>query len=72
MTVSGKGRDRREVQRVRKLIEICSSEEWGTRGGHRKLQGAREMRGSQDPTGMTLARIPNKGGGDITYRKHLQ
>jgi hypothetical protein len=42
-------------------MEVCSSGVWGTEGSHKKVPDAREARGSQDPTGMTLAEIPNKG-----------
>ena len=31
------------------------------RDRHLKLSNIRETRGSQDPTGMTIAEIPNKG-----------
>jgi hypothetical protein len=31
---------------------------WGT---HQKVPEAKKARGFQDPTGMTLAEIPNKG-----------
>ena len=33
-------------------------------GSHQKVPDARKARGSQDPTGMTLAEIPNKGEGE--------
>jgi hypothetical protein len=40
---------------------VCSSKKWGTGGSNQKVPDARKARGSQDPTGMTLAEIPNKG-----------
>jgi len=37
--------------------------QWGRviEGSHRKVPDTRDPRGSQDPTGRTLAEIPNKG-----------
>ena len=42
-------------------MEVFSSGRWGPGGSHQKVPNAREARGSQDPTGLTLAKIPNKG-----------
>jgi hypothetical protein len=51
----------KETER-RDAREVCSTE-WGMgdRGNHYRVPDHREVRGSQDPTGMTLAEIPNKG-----------
>jgi hypothetical protein len=45
----------------RKAREVCSTK-WGigNRGSHYRVPNPREMRGSQDPTRMPLAEIPNK------------
>ena len=40
---------------------MCNSGRWGTRGSYQKVPDARKARGSQDPMGMTLAEISNKG-----------
>ena len=37
---------------------------WRVEGSHEKVSDARKARGSQDPMGMTLAEIPNKGEGE--------
>ena len=37
---------------------------WGTGGSHQQVPDARKARGSQDPTGMRLAEMPNKGEGE--------
>jgi hypothetical protein len=42
-------------------IEMCSKGGWGTGYSHYKVLEAREVRGSQDPTEITLAKISNKG-----------
>ena len=42
-------------------MEECSNGGWGTRGSHQQVPGTRKARVSQDPTGMILAEIPNKG-----------
>jgi hypothetical protein len=57
---SGMGEDRGEVQRTRKLKRGV---QWGMGnwGSHRKVPKARKARDSQDPVGVTLAEIPNKG-----------
>jgi hypothetical protein len=41
--------------------EVFSSGGWGSRNNKQKVPDARKARGSQHPTGMTLAEIPNKG-----------
>jgi hypothetical protein len=33
-------------------------------GSHKQVPDARKARGSQDPTGMRLAEMPNKGEGE--------
>jgi hypothetical protein len=43
----------------------------GNWSSQQKVPDARKARGSQDPTGVTLAEIPNKGG-ERTYRDHIQ
>jgi hypothetical protein len=43
---------------------VCSNGEWGTGGSNQKVPDARKARASQDPTGMTLAKIPYKGEGE--------
>ena len=57
---SGMGEDRGEVQRVRKLKRGV---QWGMGnwGSLLKVPNARKARDSQDPVGMTLAELPNKG-----------
>jgi hypothetical protein len=49
-----------EVQRVGNLKE-GEKGEGGTGSSHYKVPDARDPRGSKDPTGRTLAEIPNKG-----------
>ena len=44
--------------------EVCSNGEWGTGGSHQKVPDARKTRGSQDPIGMRLVEILNKGEGE--------
>ena len=39
---------------------MCSSGGRGIGGSHEKVPDARDPRGSQNPTGRTLAKIPNK------------
>jgi hypothetical protein len=58
-TGSGVGGDKGDVQRVRKLTEVCSNGGWKT--GYQKVPDARKAKASQDPTGMTLAEMPHKG-----------
>ena len=59
---SGNGGDREEEQKVRNLNGGVVAMGDGKLGGsHQKSPDARDPRGSQDPTGMTLAKIPNKG-----------
>ena len=41
--------------------EVFSNVGWGIGSSHQQVPDARKARGSQDPTGMTLAEIPNKG-----------
>ena len=53
------GKDWGEVQRVRNLKE-GEKGKGGTGSSHYKVPDARDPRGSQDPTGRTLAEIPNK------------
>jgi hypothetical protein len=36
-----------------------------TGGSHQNVPGASKARGSQDPTGMRLAEMPNKGEGEL-------
>jgi hypothetical protein len=50
-----------EIQKVRKLTEVYSN---GGRGTGQKVPDARKGRGSQEPTGMALADIPNKDEGE--------
>lgn len=57
----GMARDSREVPRVREIKRICNSVGFGTQGSHQKVPGAKEARGSEDPSGLTLAEIPNIG-----------
>ena len=45
--------------------EECSKCGWGTEGSHQKVPDARKARGSQNPTGMTLAEMPNTGVGEL-------
>ena len=45
----------------RNLMEVFSQRGWGTQSSHLTVPDARKARGSQYPTGMTLAEIPNKG-----------
>jgi hypothetical protein len=40
---------------------VCNSGRWGTRGSYQKVTDSRKARGSQDPMGITLAEITNKG-----------
>jgi hypothetical protein len=40
--------------------EVCNNGRWRAGGSHQQVSDARKARGSQDPTGMTLAEIPNK------------
>ena len=58
------GRDKRQVQRAMKM-EISRSVEgtWETTlpQDTRKVPDTRHARGSQDPMGLTLAKIPNRG-----------
>lgn len=42
----------------------------GKWGIHQKVPEARKARGTQDPTGKTLAEMPNKG--ERTQRDHIQ
>ena len=58
---SGMGGDGGDVQRVRKLNRRVY--QWGTEGSNQKVPDARKARASQDPTGMTLAEVPQKGEG---------
>jgi hypothetical protein len=37
----------------------------GTRGSHQKVSDAKKVGGSQDPTGMRIAEMPNKGEGEL-------
>jgi hypothetical protein len=46
---------------------MCSSGECRTGGSNQKVPDARKANDSQDPKGMTLARIPNKG-----EREHVE
>jgi hypothetical protein len=46
---------------VRKLNRGVLQWEWGTGGSHQKVPDARKARGSQDPVGIALAEVPNKG-----------
>jgi hypothetical protein len=40
---------------------MCSNGGWGTGANNQKVPDARKARASQNPMGMTLAEIPNKG-----------
>jgi hypothetical protein len=42
-------------------MEVCSCGRGGAEGSHQKVSDARKARGYQNPTGMTLAEIHNKG-----------
>jgi hypothetical protein len=42
------------------IEQRCSSGGWGTGDSYQKFPDARKARGSQDPTRVTLAEIPNK------------
>ena len=62
---AGKGRDSKDFQRVwkndQKYVAVCGKG-WGWEWGgqhHQKVPDAKEARGSQDSTGMTLAKISN-------------
>jgi hypothetical protein len=47
------------VQEIeQRCVAVRDGELWGS---HQKVPDARKARGSQDPTGMTLVEIPNKG-----------
>jgi hypothetical protein len=39
------------------IKQMCSNGGWRTGGSHQKVPDARKARGSQNPTGMTLAEI---------------
>jgi hypothetical protein len=54
-----------DIQRVRKLSRGVYQWEWGIQGRQQKVPETRKARGYQDTTGMTLAKIPNKGEGDL-------
>lgn len=57
---SNMGRDRREVQRARRINR--NIQQWGSEnGGLSTRSDARNDRCSQDPMGMTLIEIPNRG-----------
>jgi hypothetical protein len=43
---------------------VCSNGGWGAGGSNQKVSDARKARASQDPTGMTLAEIPQKWEGE--------
>jgi hypothetical protein len=43
--------------------EVCGNRGWGTGDSNQKVPDARKARASQDPTGMTLAEVPQKGEG---------
>ena len=43
---------------------MCSNREWGTGGSHQKVPDARKARVFQDPKGLRLAEMPNKGEGE--------
>jgi hypothetical protein len=58
---SDAGEEGGELQRVRKLNWVCSSGGPGTGDSQYKVPDARGSTGSQDPMGMTLAEISNKG-----------
>jgi hypothetical protein len=58
---SGIGGGGGDVQRFRKLKEVCGSGECGTGGSNQKVPDARKARASQDPMGITLAKITHKG-----------
>jgi hypothetical protein len=50
-----------EGQDIKPRKKKHSSGEWGTWSSHKKVPDARKARGSQEPTGMALPKIPNKG-----------
>jgi hypothetical protein len=51
------------IQRIRNLNKGGSGGQ-GTRGSHQQVPDARKAKGSQDPTGMRSAEMPNKGEGE--------
>ena len=63
----GGGKKRRRIRYGRRWSEgqeieqRCVAMGDGEPGSNQKVPDARKARGSQDPTGMTLAEIPNKG-----------
>jgi hypothetical protein len=44
---------------------MCSNGRWGTEGSPQQIPDARKARGSQNPTGMILAEMPNTGVGEL-------
>jgi hypothetical protein len=60
-TDSDMGRDRRKVQRARKIHRNMYQWWVGNGRNNQKVQDARDAKGSQDPVGMILAKIPNRG-----------
>jgi hypothetical protein len=54
-------RKEEKYRRLGNLKEVCSHGECGTGDRHLKVPDAREARVTQDPEGMTLAEIANKG-----------
>jgi hypothetical protein len=43
---------------------MCNNGGWGTGVSNQKVPDSRKARGSQDPTGMRLVEMPNKGEGE--------
>lgn len=59
--VKDTGGDRRVVQRVMKSNKNMWQGVWGTGDNHWRAPYTREMRGSQVPAGMTLAKMSREG-----------
>jgi hypothetical protein len=56
-----------DVQRFRNLNKGVYQWRWRTGGSHQQFQHARKARVSQDPTGMSLAEMPNEGEGEPVH-----
>jgi hypothetical protein len=44
---------------------MCSNKRWGTGSSNQNVSDVRKARSSQDPMGMTLAEILQKGEGEL-------
>ena len=58
---SGVRRDQGKYRGSGNWTKVCSGGGWGTGISHQEVPDTRDPRGFQDPTGITLAKIPNKG-----------